>query len=291
MKVAGEKLVLFRGRDGRPGALVDRCPHRGVALSLGRVGDDGCVACPFHGWRFGTDGTARNVPLNPEAKLDRLSAVAVPVREVGDLLWIYTAAVEKAPTEPVAPEALVDPGWTRTYLEVTWNCHWSRAMENMLDTPHLPFVHRTTIGRSMARRMTPTSRMEITWEEKPWGSRQGFRLDGQGDLAWLDFHRPNMMALHIPIPGKRFHMHALVVPVDDRTTRLIVASARDFATLSILNPVFDWMNGLIASQDQAVVESSDPAEAPPAGQEVSVATDRATLHFRKYYLEELKRAP
>ncbi len=288
VKVAGEKVVLFRGRDGKAAALVDRCPHRGVELSLGSVGDDGCIACPFHGWRFGADGTARGVPLNPDAKLERLGATPLPVREIGELLWIYTAPGTEAPSEPVPPEALVDPGLRRTYLETTWRCHWTRAMENMLDTPHLPFVHRRSIGRSMARRMTPSSRMEITWEEMPWGSRQGFRLDGKGNLAYLDFHRPNMMALHIPLPGRRFHMHALVVPVDDRTTRLIVASARDFATLAPLDVIFDRINARVAGEDQVVVETSDPVEVPPAGQEVSVATDRATLHFRKYYQEELR---
>jgi hypothetical protein len=82
-----------------------------------------------------------------------------------------------------------------------------------------------------------------------------------------------MMALHVPIPGKRFRMHALVIPVDDRTTRLLVVSARDFATFRLLDPFFDRMNAVIAGQDQAVVE-----------------TDRATLHFRKYYLEELQRS-
>jgi phenylpropionate dioxygenase-like ring-hydroxylating dioxygenase large terminal subunit len=287
LRLAGEKIVLFRTSAGGLGALVDRCPHRGVQLSLGRVEEDGCLACPFHGWRFGADGKATLVPLNPDAKLDRLGATALPVRELGGLVWVYTAA-EAPAGEPVPPEALVDPDLRRTFLEVTWRCHWTRAMENMLDTPHLPFVHRTTIGRQLARLMTPTSRLEIAWEEMPWGGRQHSRMDGKGDLARLDFHRPNMMALHIPIPGKRFRMHALVVPVDEGTTRLIVASARDFLRLPFLDPIFDRMNGFIAAQDQAVVESSDPAEVPPAGDEVSVATDRATLHFRKYYLEELK---
>jgi phenylpropionate dioxygenase-like ring-hydroxylating dioxygenase large terminal subunit len=97
-----------------------------------------------------------------------------------------------------------------------------------------------------------------------------------------------MMALHIPIPGRRFRMHALVIPVDERTTRLVVASARDFLKLGILDPVFNRMNATIAAQDQAVVESSDPPEAPPASEERSVATDRATLHFRKYYEEVLR---
>jgi hypothetical protein len=38
------------------------------------------------------------------------------------------------------------------------------------------------------------------------------------------------------------------------------------------------------------VESSDPVEVPPASEELSVATDRATLRFRRYYFEELKSA-
>jgi phenylpropionate dioxygenase-like ring-hydroxylating dioxygenase large terminal subunit len=33
----GKRLAVFRGTDGAVGALLDRCPHRGVELSLGRV--------------------------------------------------------------------------------------------------------------------------------------------------------------------------------------------------------------------------------------------------------------
>src|SRR5690242_4663465 len=62
-RLAGEDLVLFRGADGAPRALLDRCPHRGVALSLGTL-VDGCVECPFHGWRFDGDGRRVAVPLN-----------------------------------------------------------------------------------------------------------------------------------------------------------------------------------------------------------------------------------
>ena len=70
-------------------ALIDRCPHRGVALSLGRVGN-GDIECPFHGWRFDGAGTNCDVPWNPDAKRENLSAVALPCREFGGLLWLYT---------------------------------------------------------------------------------------------------------------------------------------------------------------------------------------------------------
>ena len=53
--IANEPLVLFRDGRGGVGALLDRCPHRGVALSLGRI-TDGTLECPFHGWRFDISG-------------------------------------------------------------------------------------------------------------------------------------------------------------------------------------------------------------------------------------------
>src|SRR5437764_226212 len=52
----GTPLVLFRGASGRVGALLDRCPHRNVPLSLGQVGRDGTLQCAYHGWRFDTAG-------------------------------------------------------------------------------------------------------------------------------------------------------------------------------------------------------------------------------------------
>jgi phenylpropionate dioxygenase-like ring-hydroxylating dioxygenase large terminal subunit len=80
--LAGEPIVLFRGEGGAIGALIDRCPHRGVALSLGRVGADGCLECPFHGWRFAPDGSNRHVPLSPDARRETLGAAALPVRRI-----------------------------------------------------------------------------------------------------------------------------------------------------------------------------------------------------------------
>lgn len=279
--------MLFRGLDGVPGALIDRCPHRGAALSLGRVGDDGCIECPFHGWRFDISGKNCRVPLNPGARRDRLGATALPVRQFGDLIWIYTGA-DAEPSAPALPEGLVDDGLARVYVKGTWHCHWTRAMENMLDSPHLPFVHRSTIGRPMRRQMTRDSKMVVTWEDTPAGGRVHSSMDEQKSPAFLEFFRPNIMVLNIPIPGKHLRIHALVIPEAAGRTRLMVAASRDFARFGFLNPWFAWMNGRIADEDRAVVESTGSLEIPPAGQDLSVATDSATLQFRKYYYEVLR---
>ncbi|MEP7210473.1 MAG: aromatic ring-hydroxylating dioxygenase subunit alpha [Alphaproteobacteria bacterium] len=288
IELAGEPLVVFRGREGKIGVLIDQCPHRGVKLSLGQVAPDGCLQCAFHGWRFDTDGANRHVPLNPDAKRELLGARALPVRIVGDMVWVFTAVGAQPTVEPVAPEGLTAPGLARTYIIREWACHWTRAMENMLDSPHLPFVHRKTIGKPLLRRMTPETRMDVTWEDTAWGGRTSASMDGVNPGGFLEFYRPNLMALNIPIPKRHFRIHALVVPAGKDRTHLTVVASRDFMRSGLFEPIFRGSSAKIADEDKAVVESSPKGEVPPLGVEPSVATDRATLQFRKYYHETLR---
>ena len=69
-------LVLGRDRDGRPFALQDSCPHRGMPLSCG--GFDGRqVECSYHGWRFDAHtGQCQLIPsLTADQKLREAAAL------------------------------------------------------------------------------------------------------------------------------------------------------------------------------------------------------------------------
>ncbi len=287
--LAGEPLVLFRDGRGGVGALVDRCPHRGVALSLGKVDARGCLECPFHGWSFEPDGACAGVPLNdvPEARRARYAATAVPVREIGGLLWIFTGT-DAAGTEPEPPPALVLAGWSLWIHAEVWDAHWTRAMENMLDTPHVPFVHRRTIGRAMRARMQPGSRLEMTVEPVPWGARFHAELDGKTTGASLEWRRPNGMVLNIPIPDRGLRMHIWCVPIDATHVRMLLVAGRTFLRHNPLGWLSDQYNRLVLLEDRAIVQSSQPPEVPPPADENSVATDGPTLHFRRYYYQTLR---
>jgi hypothetical protein len=82
-----------------------------------------------------------------------------------------------------------------------------------------------------------------------------------------------------------------IVPVDDVTTRMVVVNTRSFLTLAVFNPLFALSNRKIVAEDRAVLESSFPSEVPPAGDELSVRTDKVTLQFRKYWFDELRGTP
>ena len=287
LQLAGEPLVVFRNRAGTAGALLDRCPHRGVALSLGKRTAAGTLACAFHGWEFNPNGSCARVPLNPEAKCANLSATAFPVHEAGGLLWMYTGS-NAGDSLPHVPASLRDAAFSTYTLEVAWQTHWTRAMENMLDSPHLPFVHQRTIGRALRRALRADSRMEVTYTPTDTGGLLTGVLDGQHNAGVLEFNQPNGMVLHIDTPLGNIRMHVFCIPVNPTHTRLLVLSARNFGRYNPLARLFDEVNRMIVLEDRAVVESSRPAEVPPPGVEHSVPTDRATLQFRKYYYDVLK---
>ncbi len=285
MRVAGERIVFFRDAAGKACALLDQCPHRGVALSLGRV-EKGVIECPFHGWRFDGAGRNRHVPWNPDAKRDNLSAVALPCRECAGLLWLYTGFDPKEEPDP-SQTLTASHRLALCAQSVIWQAHWTRVMENMLDSPHLPFVHRNTIGRDLSKHVR-AGRLEMSFEPTPNGGRIRASVDGSPGDGYLEYRFPNVMELFIDPPGKIFRLMVACIPEYDHTTRLWLLTMRSFARAPLFDFAFRWMNRRIAREDQAIVESSLPAMVPPPGEEVSVRTDAPTLAFRKIYRERLQ---
>ena len=285
--VAGERVVLFRNAAGAPAALLDRCPHRGAALSLGCV-EQGEIQCPFHGWRFGSDGRCLYTPWNPDAKRDTLSATSLPVRQAGGVLWLFTGP-GPAPNEPAPPEALLRAATHVFAQSVVWKVHWTRVMENMLDSPHVAFVHTKTFGGPVARilKANPGARMEMRFEPHEHGGRISAAIDGEERAAALDYRFPNLMELTLDPKGRFLRILAVCVPLSANETRLMIVTARGFLRSRLLDPLFVRANRKIAEEDRAIVESSLPPIVPSPEQEKSVATDAATLAFRRIYRQKL----
>ena len=68
--ILNEPLALFRTHSGKAVALVDRCPHRGAPLSMGRVHGE-TIACGYHGFTFDVTGQCVDIPgtdfISPKA--------------------------------------------------------------------------------------------------------------------------------------------------------------------------------------------------------------------------------
>ncbi len=166
-----------------------------------------------------------------------------------------------------------------------WSAHWTRAVENMVDNAHLPFVHPRTIGRGM--QTSPTSTLHLDVEEQPWGYAWRAVVDGvRADWASA-LYFPNVSLLRIPVPGKKLGICFAAVPVDENRVRILQLSYRNVLTNPVFHPLFRWINRQVLNEDQRVVESSPAGPVVPASREVSVPTDVIGLRFRKRYFAEL----
>lgn len=138
-------IVLYRTGDGAPVALHDRCCHRALPLSMGRVrGDD--IECGYHGLVFDPSGACVRVPgqsaIPPDARV-----TAYPAVEKWRWIWVWMGDPERA-DEAAVPDFhwLDDPAWVAPTGTFHLAAHYQRLIDNLLDFSHVQFVHARTIG-------------------------------------------------------------------------------------------------------------------------------------------------
>jgi len=154
VQVCGERLALIRD-SGTVYALHDRCPHRGVPLSLGRKEFPGTLSCPYHGWTYDLkDGRLRAVITDgPDSALcGKVRVQYYPTAERLGLVWVFIGDLDAAGLPPLdiddqLPEELVENAATIGGRIELRPGNWRFAVENGFDEGHAKYLHRTSLWR------------------------------------------------------------------------------------------------------------------------------------------------
>lgn len=91
VRLCGREIVVFRGEDGRIGALDDQCPHRRMRLSMGKVLNHR-LQCLYHGWTFNCKGDGES-PGTPKMHAQAITYDAV---EKQGAIWVKPAGADPA---------------------------------------------------------------------------------------------------------------------------------------------------------------------------------------------------
>src|SRR3954469_23217128 len=153
-------LVIGRDKEGKPFALRDSCPHRGMPLNCGRF-DGENLECGYHGWQFDVhDGQCQLIPsLTPDQKLrvDRIYAGSYRCEEQDSFIWVFIpdAAPAGAGFGPPgeAPNAAPQvEKFSRKYnlahLQAEMPVSIDHGIIGLMDPAHGPFVHQAWWWRS-----------------------------------------------------------------------------------------------------------------------------------------------
>ena len=224
----GSSIALFRTADGKVAALENRCAHRNLPLTLGKV--RGCnLVCAYHGWAFNPEGVLQSVEHDLFGhELPRIKIRTHPVAERYGLIWIFPgdpALAGQVPL-PLIPNAEGEHAWASFSFDFTWNAHYSMVIDNLANLTHL-YVHGkwSPFDKTwMVHSDLTGERLELIWRHTLRRSRMQpihkvtIVLPGEENLCETDslYDYP----YHCALSSGRMRSVNLMLPMSESVTRV-----------------------------------------------------------------------
>ena len=263
--VLGIPLVVFRSAAGAA-ALLDRCPHRNVPLSEGKVVNSE-LECAYHGWRFDGQGACVSVPglLDTPAGAPARCAVRYPCEEQDGLVWVWCDPDTAPTSKPYVIPGVSDKRYTIARLEMDLPSTLLSALENLLDVPHTAFLH-AGLFRSAKVRNRITAKIRRTadgvecqyiGEPRPTGLIGRVLAPGGGIVEHYDrFMMPCIGQVEYKM-GESSHIIAtqVMTPITDFLTRTYAVLAfRMPIPGAVVRPILEPVIRRILKQDAWVLQ-------------------------------------
>ena len=187
IELLGERIVLVRDKD-KIFALHDRCPHRGVPLSLGRRQFEGTISCPYHGWTYKLESGQMCAALTdgPESPINNKVKVSTyPVEQRLGLVWVYVGdrdadgdddGVAVPPVERDIPAELRDNDFVMGGRWDVREGNWRFAAENGFDEGHAKYLHNTALWRLF--------KVMPAWNKTRVIEQDGWLIRVQDEVHW-----------------------------------------------------------------------------------------------------------
>jgi phenylpropionate dioxygenase-like ring-hydroxylating dioxygenase large terminal subunit len=290
----GEKMVFWRNQSGAVHAAVDRCPHRGVALSVGKIRSEH-LQCPFHGFEFDGSGKCVLIPANGQngAIPNAMHLDIYPTYEAHGLIWLWWGSLP--PGNLAEPQFFdnLDDSFYYGSAHDPWDAHYSRVIENQLDVVHLPFIHRNTIGRG---NRTVVDGPVVEWkgdkmlytyvfnrEDDGTPPRKASELSSKSATSvHLEFIFPNLWQNYI---SEQVRIVAAFVPVDEAHTILYLRFYQKFLRVPVLGTLIARLampsNVFIAHEDRRVVITQQPKASGLKIGEIMISGDLPIIEYRR----------
>jgi phenylpropionate dioxygenase-like ring-hydroxylating dioxygenase large terminal subunit len=206
LKICARPVLVWRTGEGKLVSFDDRCVHKRMPLSEGRVLSDGVLECPYHGFCYDSTGNCVRIPSQLDLPVpSRAKLRPFPLVEQDGLAWLWMGdpAQSGAAVPPPTPE-LAGGGWTTHMFDpVHVPANYLLMIENLMDITHFYPLHDGNIGDIEQSRIP----IEIV-EEKLYG------VDTVKTVRKVqNYKQPPFLAEWFGYPVvDRWHTHHMVSP-------------------------------------------------------------------------------
>ena len=268
-EILGEPVLIGRTRAGAVFALRDICPHRAAPLSAGRivaeVGGGESVECPYHGWRYRTDGTCAAIPSLVEEQDFDVSRVRVrryPAAESQGMVSVWMAADARGAGEPDEPPPTfpgVVGGRPKLVDRMVFDAHIDHAVVGLMDPAHGPYVHQQWWWRSAgsqhdkAKRFEPREAGFAMVRHPPSSNSRAYVLLGGQPLTEISFRLPGLRWEHITVGKRQVLALTCLTPLSQTRTQITQIVWSDHPMFILAGPFVKAGARRFLEQDGAMV--------------------------------------
>lgn len=289
--IFAEAMVLWRDGEGKARAARDRCAHRNAPLSEGAV-KEGCVVCPYHGWRYDGDGTCVHVPSLAEGRPIPAGAKVATHRTFEQDGYVWVCPGDGTPPErPRAFPHCGDKGWTTFRMKTRFASSVEACLENFLDCPHTATVHQGWFRNPDPREMTAvvrrgTESVEVEFCNEPTTDSLIARLfyPKHARLRHTDrFLMPNVSRVDYEFDARHhFIITSQATPVTEHETEVYTVITFCYGKVGwLVRLLFEPMSRHILKQDVDILALHGPNVRRFGGEDYThVETDLVSLHMQ-----------
>ena len=251
-ELLGEPVLIGRTRAGQVYAMRDICPHRAAPLSAGKLvdhdGEGETVECPYHGWRFRTDGVCAAIPslVKEQAfEADRIKVRSYPVAESQGMVFVWMASDPRNPSQP-DHEPPVFPGVVGGDAKlIEWmdfDSHVDHAVVGLMDPAHGPYVHQQWWWRSAhsqhekAKAFEPREHGFAMVRHAPSSNSYAYRILGGAPATEITFRLPGYRWEHIQVGEKQVLALTCLTPITETKTRITQIFWSDHWVFDLVRP-------------------------------------------------------
>jgi phenylpropionate dioxygenase-like ring-hydroxylating dioxygenase large terminal subunit len=281
------EIVIWQDDHGNIVAMDNTCRHMYASLAEGKV-VDGCLRCPYHHWRYQTDGQIASIPSLGDVQVAKnFKTRTYPTKIAHGIVFVYFGDQDPEDTPPLPKIAETSQADYRFIQgQAVWRANIDTVAVNSLDFQHAAAMHMFGNPRSL---LVPDYEVVSTDHSLSAELTQYFSES-------LNLFPKSVSADHATVVSDTIFLPATsVVRFNSGTNRLVIVFAlspisqyetrvtymlgRNFHNGPIVRPMFDIVSRLfflwVQYEDRRVVEKIKVVGAP----DLRVKADKLLLRY------------
>jgi phenylpropionate dioxygenase-like ring-hydroxylating dioxygenase large terminal subunit len=251
-ELLGEPVLVGRKRSGEVYALRDICPHRAAPLSAGKLTREAdgreTVECPYHGWRFGTDGACAAIPslvADQAMEVGRIRVRRYPAAESQGMVFVWISSDPRFDGEPSEPPPTfpgVVGGGPKLVDRMVFDAHIDHAVVGLMDPAHGPYVHQQWWWRSShsqhekAKKFEPREAGFAMVRHEPSKNSRAYAILGGEPLTEIVFRLPGLRWEHVTVGKRQVLSLTCLTPLTETKTEITQIVWSDHPAFLFLKP-------------------------------------------------------